>query len=278
MKKILLYFTILTTFFTSCKGEDPNISYPEFYKGYHEINTLINNDQLKVAMVKFDSLSTRVPHVPSSYYFRMARACAEKGKCKQAALYLKESLINGQEYGKGVGLHKTIELCQDEINNVLSTEIEIHKEHFNFEYKALIDSMLVYDQKARNESNYEQVRIVDSLNMNTLLLNIEKYGYPSEMLIGHESAFNAFILILHMDRDKGNKIFGPILWKAYHNGQIWPRGLAWIVDRRRSWSDNRLEPYYYHMPSKKFDDLSFEQLEEINRRRDSIGLKPKAVM
>ena len=275
MKRISIYCAILIAFFFACKNEDPKMSYPEFYKNFNEIAAFIYNDQIEEAIVKFENIATRIPHVPSSYYFGMARACAEKGKCSQAAKYLEKSLVNGQEYGKGVGMHKTIDLCEDEINNVLIKEEEIHKEHFNFEYKALIDSMIVIDQRAMSESDYERARTVISQNMATLLSNIERYGYPSEMLIGHKSAFSAFILILHSDIDKENEIFSPILWKAFENGQIWPKGLAWIIDRRRVSSEDKLEPYYYHLSSEKYYDLTAEQMEEVNRRRDSIGLKPK---
>lgn len=77
------------------------------------------------------------------------------------------------------------------------------------------------------------------------------------------------------DRDNQNEIFKPILDEAYNSGQLWPRGYAWIVDRRRAWGDEELEPYYDHMPSKKYDNFNMEQINEVNRRRDSIGLGPK---
>jgi len=259
----------------SCKNDLINISYPEFYRGYNKVILMIDNDQLDAAIRSFDSLSSGVPHIPSSTLFRMARACAEEGQCDLAAEYLKRSLINGKEYGKGMGTYKTIVPCPEETAVVLEEEANIHAQYFNYRYKTMIDSMYKADQHARSNESFEVAMAVDSLNMFKLLELIEQYGYPGEKTIGHDSAFNAFIMLLHMDRDKNNKVFRPILEKAYNDGYLWPSGLAWIVDRRRSWSEDRLEPYYYHMPSRIYDQFSKAQKEEINRRRDSIGLEPK---
>ncbi|MDF1698347.1 MAG: hypothetical protein P1U56_21030 [Saprospiraceae bacterium] len=275
MNSNIFYYVIAVLLLNSCKSEQPSLSYPEYYRGYNEIKVLLNNDQIDEAIVQFDSLTIRVPHVPSSNYFRMAIACAERGKCDLAAKYLEHSLINGKEYGKGMGRNKTIDLCSLEVNQILKKEISIHNEYFNLDYKTKIDSMFVNDQNARSGSNMDEMQFVDSINMQYLLTLIEKYGYPGEKLIGHVSAFNAFILILHMDRDKNNQLFKSILDEAYNNGQIWPRGYAWIIDRRRSWGDENLEPYYYHMPSKNYAQFNKTQIDEINRRRDSIGLDKK---
>lgn len=56
---------------------------------------------------------------------------------------------------------------------------------------------------------------------------------------------------------------------------LWPNGYAWIVDRRRSWGEYELEPYYYHMPSQNYSSFSEEQKKIIDMRRDSLGLRPK---
>lgn len=267
-------YLILLLVIISCQYEE-QISYPEYYRNFNKINEYLNSGDIEIAIVKFDSLCTKIPHVPSSHLFKVARICSENNLCDLSAKYLKKSIQNGQEYGKGIGRYKTIEHCKNEIDNVLKKEPEIHRQNFNFNYKAQVDSMFQADQKARTESDYETMKVVDSLNMLTLLQLVESYGYPGEKIIGHESAFNAFILLLHMDRDKKNKIFKSILDEGYNSGQLLPRGYAWIIDRRRAWGEDKLEPYYYHMPSKEYDNFNMEQINEINRRRDSIGLEPK---
>jgi len=270
--KIILISTALLIL--SCETKQ-KISYPEFYNRYRELTGSLNKKSIDTIISEFDELEDLVKNVPSSYYFGFARFCAEEGKCDAAANYLKLALINGQEYGKGIGAYKTIVPCPEEIELVLNEESKIHNQNFNFTYKRLIDSIYTIDQNARNKQEFERVKVIDSLNMLTILREIELNGFPSAKNIGHASAWNAFIVLLHMDRDKNNEVLKPILDKALSEGEIWPRGYAWIVDRRRAWGDEKLEPYYYHMPSKKYDSFSLERINEINRRRDSIGLEPK---
>lgn len=265
---------LLLLFVFGCQKQQL-ISYPEYYREYNVVSELLNTGELEIAIAKFDSISSCIPHVPSNHYFKIARSCANHYRCDLAADYLRKSLENGQEYGKGIGAYTTIDLCKSEVNEVLKREEEIHRVNFNYNYKNQIDSMFEVDQKARTEYDGDKMREVDSLNMLTLLQGIEEYGYPGESIIGHASAFNAFIMLLHMDRDKNNEILKPILDKAYDSGQLGPRGYAWIIDRRRAWGSEKLEPYYYHMPSEKYDSFSKEQRQEIDRRRDSIGLGPK---
>ncbi len=275
MKTLINFiFLIIGLLFLSCQKLE-QITYPEYYRNFQQVEQYLDSNEIELAVSKFDSISNKIPHLPSSDLFKMARMCANNNYCDLAVKYLKQSLINGQEYGKGIGPYKIIEGCKNEIAQILLQESEIHKHQFNYKYKSQIDSMFQADQKARIESDFEKVRVIDSMNMINLLSYINELGYPSEKLIGHASAQNAFVMLLHMDRDKNNKIFKPILDKAYNEGQIWPRGYAWIIDRRRAWGEEKLEPYYYHMPSKEFENYSKEQINEINIRRDSIGLEPK---
>ncbi len=175
-------YVILSLVLLSCQNEQ-EITYPEYYRNFNKINEYLNSGQLGIAITKFDSLSARIPHVPSSHLFKVARLCSENNLCDLSAKYLKKSIENGKEYGKGIGQYKTIDQCSKEIESVLKMESEIHIRNLNFYYKAQIDSMFQADQKARNESDYETMKVVDSLNMLTLLHQIEKYGYPGEKLI-----------------------------------------------------------------------------------------------
>lgn len=259
---------------TSCPLEQ-QITYPEYYKAFRQVSAHLDGGEITLALSKFDKIKDRIPHIPSSHLFKIARVCAENNHCELASEYLKLSFENGREYGKGTGAHKTITGCQNQIAAILEQEAAIHDRHFNYEYKLKIDSMFEADQAVRFASDYDEMKIIDSIHMFTLLKQIGEFGYPGEKLIGQSSAFAAFIMLLHMDRDRNNKVFKPILDEAYNAGDLWPSGYAWIVDRRRAWGEESLEPYYYHMPSKNYASFNKEQVDEINRRRDSIGLAPK---
>lgn len=275
MSKLTTLLILQIFLLVSCRTDKDFMTYPEYYREYRDVKYLIENNQLDVAISKFDSLIVSVPHIPSSNLFYVAKECAQREKCQLAAKYLKLSFINGKEYGIGHGKNQKIHNCKDQLADIFAKENKIHQSNFNLEYKKAIQLMIEEDQDARGGSQNLNAVTVDSLNMSKLLELIDKYGYPSEKLIGHSTAFDAFVILLHMDRDEENRIFKPILDKAYNDGYLWPRGLAWIVDRRRNWGPKKMEPYYYHMPSKKYDQFSKEHKLEIDRRRDSIGLEPK---
>ena len=265
-------YLVFILFFLGCSGEQ-TMTYPEYYRAYNEIKDQIEVGEIDLAISNFENIFSKVQHIPSNDLFRIARACANNNDCKIAKKYLKVAIENGHEYGKASGQNKTIVNCSNEINQVLKSEADIHGKYFDYEYKELIDSMFKEDQKTRMESDYKKMRIIDSVNMEILLSKIENIGFPSEKLVGHITASRAFIIILHMDRDKNNKVFKPVLDKAYNDGFISPRSYAWIVDRRRAWGEDKLEPFYYQMPSKKFKTFNQNQIDEINKRRDSIGFE-----
>lgn len=274
---VLLILSVLTSGLLFCQPSFSHIDYPTYYRNMNTINDLLELGEFEKARYKFDSIVVLVKHVPSAHYFKMARISAERNNCELTRKYLLAAFKNGEEYGKGIRKHKVIIGCTTIVNELIAKEKEIHDKYFNYDYKAQIIAMHEEDQSVRTSNEFKtKGKVIDSLNMEKMLSLIDKYGYPSEKLIGIRSAFDAFIILLHMDRDTNNKIFGPILNEAYSDGYLWPNGYAWIVDRRRNWGINRLEPYYYHMPSPNYDTFSVEQKKLINIRRDSIGLRPKS--
>ena len=130
----------------------------------------------------------------------------------------------------------------------------------------------------KNSSEYQQAKklfdewhTVDSTNIYILLNLIKQYGFPSEKLVKKEVAGSAFMVLLHFDRDSTNTILKPILEKGLLDGDISPEKYAWIVDRRLSWGLGK-EQYYYQIPMGA-EDLTPKQIEEVNERRKSIGLR-----
>lgn len=276
MKIQLTVLYLLSTVLLFCQNDlKIKIDYPTYYRTFNKISDLLEQGEFEKVVTKFDSIVVLVKRVPSAHYFKMARISAEQNHCELTKKYLLKSLQNGEEYGKGIRKHKTITGCESIVNELLLQEKTIHDAHFNYIYKAKIDSMLIEDQAVRGNGKFERMGQVDSMNMEMLLRLIEIYGYPSENIIGNKSAFNAYIMLLHMDRDLENKVFGPILNKAYNDGYLWPSGYAWIIDRRRKGGKKTVEPYFYHMPSPNYNSFSEEHKLVIDNRRDSIGLRPK---
>ncbi len=262
---------VLFGIYSCISNQNEEISYPEYYKSTKNIFRLMEDGDLDIGIQKFDSLIQQIPFVPSYDYFNMAKFCAEKGRCDMALKYLELSFRNGHEYDQAVSSLNETSTCRLKVKDLISKEASIHQKYFNFEYKAMIDSMFTLDQNAR-EGKANNIGDIDSLNFIALLFLIDKFGFPSEYLIGSSSAFNAYIMMLHMDRDLDNIKLEPILDDAFNDGYLDPIGYAWIVDRRRIWGPNKTEPYYYHMRSEHYDNLTKNDIVEINRRRDSIGL------
>jgi hypothetical protein len=115
-----------------------------------------------------------------------------------------------------------------------------------------------------------ELRATDSTNITLLLKKIESSGFPSARRVGPQAAMDAFIILLHFDRDSLNEELGPVLEPALKTGEIDPEQYAWIADRRLSWAQGK-EPRYYQLPvGDALNDPA--RLEAINRRRASIGL------
>ena len=111
----------------------------------------------------------------------------------------------------------------------------------------------------------------DSLNILILLDMFEEYGYLHEGKVGYESNNKVEIMLLHFDKDTSNVLLQPILDKALANGQITPQWYTITLDRHLYACE--LPQKYYGWPMLKSDPkLSEEEINEINKLRESIGI------
>lgn len=260
-----------SVFFIRCRNQSSNlISYPEYHRNFNIVKNLVENNEVGQAISRFDIFSAAVNHIPSKDLLFVANACAEVQRCQLCYMYLEKSIDNGLEIDKIKENSSIFQYCNEEVKLVSS---KVDNFRFNIKYKYLIDSMFKIDQQVRMQSDLKKMVIVDSMNMHSILNLIGDYGFPSEKLIGKNSAARAFIIFLHMDQDLDNQILEPILTKAFKNGYLAPRQLAWIIDRRRNWGPKKLDPYFYQIPAKSYNSLTKDQKVEIDLRRDSIGLE-----
>jgi hypothetical protein len=184
-----------------------------------------------------------------------------------------------------------------ESSSKLKTEIQKQKLKFNSDYSNEIKRIFKEDQRARGAKNMriaEKYRVcqsqgncsenkisqyraaldewnyIDSTNIVQLLSLINKYGFPSENVVGQNEYDKAHIIMLHFDRDTNNVILGPILDSALFAGKIKPRDYAWIVDRR--YMSVGKNPPYFHIPTVNYEMLSAEEKANVDLRRIQIGL------
>ena len=59
---------------------------------------------------------------------------------------------------------------------------------------------------------------------------------------------------------------------------ISPEKYAWIIDRRRYWGPEKIKPYYYQLSTEKYFDMTQNEFVELDRRRNTIGLRPLSEM
>ena len=265
MKRLTLVLT-LTLFALILKGQ----SFQDYGKFYFEFEQLIDQkDDFTAEELnhKFDKITYKLKFIPTKSLLRIAEINALNGNVETAKKIIDLAIRNGLDD------YQACKFC-DEYDIDIEELLNKTRSNLNISYKRQIDSMSVWDQCTRTKSCKQSITYVDSSNMVLLLSLIEQYGFPSENVIGSTSADKAIVMILHFDRDKSNKIWGNVLKDAFGTGKVSPRYYAWIKDRRLAWGLNK-EQYYHFIPTPEYKEYDQMKLEEIQLRRDSIGLRVK---
>lgn len=278
--KIRFFFGFALFFiFYGCSNQvdnnlDKKESYPEYYHLIRQAKRAATEGENHLALQKFEKASNLVSYTHTKN-FRWASFIAIKiNDCEKALAYYRKAVEQGFEFFKwDYSQFKNCPNWSRQFEQELFASINSFSQKESMQLSKLIDSLYSEDQK-RGSIPTKEIREIDSLNILKIRDLIDKYGFPDERLVGEESAKNAFLIMLHFDEDKGNKVLEPILNDALYNGKISPENYGWIVDRRLNWSDEKKEPWYYEMPTKSFFDLTEDQKILIDKRRFEIGLKP----
>jgi len=86
--------------------------------------------------------------------------------------------------------------------------------HSNENYNALfansLNEMKKTDQEVRNSRpiNMQDMKVIDRKNTNTLKLLINKYGWPTNDLVGEDGVLAAFLIIQHASHDLEFQMYG----------------------------------------------------------------------
>jgi hypothetical protein len=289
LRAVIVLHTGALLLLTGCKvGSDQEGSpYPAYHRSFHKVEALIDSGDIAASPDLFEVIIQPVDYVPAYDYFTISRAASKASKCKLAATYFRKALAQGLEYEKIRALKDRMgakaynrmygfaAACSSQITVVAQEQHNIQHPCFDKAYKQAIEDLFQKDKAYRGEGVpvHDLVR-VDSQNISTLLRLIEQNGFPNSRVVGHETNMHAYVILLHYDNDEENKRLKPILDQAYHNGYLGPKGIAWIVDRRRAWGPKMQAPYYYFLNKESCKYLSFEEKCAVDFRRDSIGLSP----
>lgn len=266
--KYLIYIFLVLLSICSCQKSIEN-NYPQYYRTYNQVLKLEKEGKFREAFDLFQEAESAVDFVPVQHLLKARSMAVELEDCSQVLEYFQKAVNNGFEYEEYTFQN---DVCP-KVNNSTVEGIEI-----DYEYRNLVKAIFQKDQAVRRGEINEDMASVDSLNIQLLLDLINEKGYPSPKLVGSKVSGNAFIILLHFDSDIGNVKLKSILDNAFNEGMISPGQYAWIIDRRRYWGPQKLDPYYYQLPIEKYFDMSKEEIAIIDVRRDSIGLKPLAEM
>jgi hypothetical protein len=263
--KTILSLSLLICFLTSSSQND----YINYNLKVYEARKLAYENKLDNALDKYKEAFALVDYIHIETLEKAKKVAIELKNDSMIAFIDSEQI----KYNNKV-VDSSIKILIDSIKN----------EDSNTRDKKYIQAQLTYwkynedENSNKNSSEYQQAKKlfdewhnVDSTNIYILLNLIKQYGFPSEKLVKKDAAGSAFMVLLHFDKDSTNTILKPILDKALLEGNISPEKYAWIVDRRLSWGLGK-EQYYYQMPMDT-ENLTPEQIKEVNERRKSIGLR-----
>jgi len=269
MKKVI-FVLVLAMLGGSCQKESKS-NYPEYYRTYNQVLKLHSQGDLQGAINNFQRAERLVSFVPPDHFIKARNIAIESKDCDLAKLYYQKAVNQGYEFEQ---FRINSEICP------ALNDLTFVAPQYDTEYRNAILEMIEADQAVRTGTGSDPlpIQMVDSVNITRLLSLIERKGFPNPKIVGHSAAGRAFIIMLHFDSDIGNKKLKPIMDQAYEDGLMAPSQYAWIIDRRRNWGPEKLDPYYYQLPTEKYFEMTEEQTALIDKRRDSIGLKPLSEM
>jgi len=255
----------------------------DYYHLCNEADRDIYHKDYEAALDKFEKAFELVDYVHAENYEKAGAYALQVKDYEKGYLYAKGAILNGSssEFWERREF-KLFRKTQYYNNLIDSSNVwkEQHLASLNMEYNMLIDSLYYIDQriirKTRHvKGNYKidkkklpsDLYELDASNFQTLLAAIEKYGFPSEKIIGFEGYQKALIIVHHNFRLKENEVYHPIVIEALRNGEYMPIDFAHMYEQYNRWSKDQT---FFTV----FDrNLSEENLKKINANRLKYGLK-----
>jgi hypothetical protein len=155
------------------------------------------------------------------------------------------------------------------------------------ELRAELKRRVALDQEARNAvagwSNdprtelWDVVKEVDADNTRWLVDVVTQHGWPRMSEVGKESAEDAWLLAQHADgQPEHQRLFHQLMAAAAEVGEAEPRLFAYLEDRIRINSGNRLQLYGTQFIDRG-EGLEVQPIEDpdgLAARRAAMGMEP----
>lgn len=264
---IMVVLAIVLCFGTHKSSHAQSNDYPGYFELLRNADSLTNVKQYHDALQLYQEAFSLVQYVHINF-LEQASTCAKKAKNDTLEAHWNNE-IDRIESGFNDSLITVINDLFEEDQRIRKSKYSKAARSYN---SCASDTNCDQFSKEMEDIKtlYDEIIHVDSLNVQTILSIISDFGFPGEELVGSEAYHNAFIILLHFDKDAENSVLGTILDSALMRGQILPEDYAWIIDRRLAWGQGK-SPYFYEMPM-GLEFLTPEQIVEIDQRRAAIGL------
>jgi hypothetical protein len=171
-----------------------------------------------------------------------------------------------------------------------------YEDNVNLDLRADLDELYARDQYFREAKgglrvNGDTINKIEAANTKKFLQWVDKYGYPSETLIGVKDTIEDLprfsIIIQRQTKARKGYDFSKILYDAVSQGKIIPQAAAYLLEQQEGVSKYGSKAYVKVSCSscnekKPLADLgryledkrSEKEIAQINERRQNLGLEP----
>ncbi|MGE0567617.1 MAG: hypothetical protein AB7O73_06685 [Bacteroidia bacterium] len=263
-----------------------NDNYIKYYNLCNSGDKELYYKNYQAALNYYDSAFKCVKYSHSFNLEKAAIAATKANNKDKATQYLRQAILNGKsaeilkdkKYRKLKHFDKFVDL---------KDSAKIHESNFrkriNTKYAREIDSLQFIDQYVirgnkffKNHFYFNPDTIsnksnLDSIVFSHLLSLIEKYGFPSERVVGPKGYENVYIILHHNVRLPQNSKYIEMVTNALHNGEYLPENFAWMYDQSKEFKNEK--PFFYY-GSANPTKLSQSERQEIEKNRFEYGVKP----
>lgn len=265
-----LFVLTFSLFLSLLQGQN----YIPYYNLVNEGNKLLYHKKYQEAADQYEEAIKLVKYVHCETYTAAAIAQSHLNQYKKAAAYLKKSIEQGgwtYSHIKGASFQEKF-AATPVYEKLTSQDASLVKIRVNAVYVHQLDSLYHIDQDTlrKDGKHQESAMYSDSLNFAALLKLIDKFGFPSEQIVGLDASHQAEIIIHHNARLPKNEAYWPLWQEALKKGELKPEVYAWMYDQYLAWFKKET-PYFYHCIA-PIDKLSKTDLELVDQHRKEWGL------
>lgn len=266
--------TLFVLVFSVLVGIAQGQNYIPYYNLVNEGNKLLYHKKYQEAADQYEQAMRLVKYVHCDTYTAAAIAQSHLNQYKKATDYLKKSIEQGGwTYVQIKGARFQEKFSETPTYQELTSQnASLIKVKQNTTYARQLDSLYHIDQDIirKDGKHQESTMYSDSLNFAALLNLINKYGFPSEQIVGLDAAHQAEIIIHHNARLPKNEAYWPLWQDAVKKGELKPEVYAWMYDQYLVWFKKEAAHFYFCIAP--IDKLSKAELELVDQNRKEWGI------